>query len=125
MHNVTDFGFDLDLASKHFGIDAGEAYKTFKNTCKENGVSGISGRATIDVEVWGTETYETKVCTICGHGEGGRYIATINPIGEWRYINGQNPRCSVNDRYNFNTLFYDPYNVPQVVIDNIRIYKGL
>lgn len=117
MHHVYDYGFDATLAERYLNAQE-STYKIFKNTLKKMGIDGACGSGSVEVEVWGTETYETKICTICGHGEGGRYIATINPIGEWQFVDGVNRRLQISG-INMNTLFYDPYNVPQVVIDNI------
>lgn len=122
MHDVCDFGFDVTLAERHFEFNE-DPYKVFKNTLKEMGINGACGSASIEVEVWGTETYETKECTECGLGVGGKHVATINPIGEWQFKDGVNRRLQATG-CDFNTLFYDPYNVPQVVIDNIRIYRN-
>ncbi len=123
MHDVDDYGFDATLAAKYLGVSAGEATQILWNNLEAMGVSSAIGSATIDVEVWGTETYERKICKVCGDGMGSNH-ATITPMGEWRYINGQNPRCK-DPRLNFNTLFYDPNNIPQVVIDNINLMDEL
>ena len=46
------------------------------------------------------------------------------PMGEWQFIGGKNPRMP-DPRLDFDTIFYDPYNVPQKVIDNINLYWKL
>lgn len=122
MHNVYDFGFDATLAQRYLNNQA-STYKIFKKTCKENGVSGVCGSATIEVEVWGTETYEIKDCVECGLIVDSSAIRTITPIGEWQFVDGVNRRLQATG-CDFNTLFYDPYNIPQVVIDNIYIYEN-
>ena len=59
----------------------------------------------------------------CGHGV--QYTTpVITPMGEWQFIGGKNPRCT-DSRLDFHTIFYDPYNVPQKVIDNINLYRKL
>lgn len=122
-HYVYDFGFDDDLASQLYP-ELENPYITYKETLSAIGVDGACGSATTKVEVWGTETYEMKTCTECGHIVDGSNATTINPIGDWHYINNTNPRAKYyNDpNFNFNILFYDPYNVPQEVIDNITFY---
>lgn len=120
MHVVYDNGYDVTLASRYLGVDGGQAYYTFIDNMEAIGVDGAAGSATIEVEVWGTETYETRKCTECGHLNVDANIFTITPIGEWRYINGVNPRTR-NSVIKFDTLFYDPYNVPQEVINNINL----
>ena len=123
MHLVFDYGFDATLAERY--LNATEStYKIFKKTLKEMGIDGSCGSATIEVEVWGTETYETKTCKICGNKEIDVNICTINPIGEWQFKDGVNRRFQVSG-IDMNTLFYDPYNIPQVVIDNIRLANNL
>lgn len=122
MHNVYDFGFDATLAKRFLNTDE-STYKIFKKTCKENGVSGVCGSATIDVEVWGTETYEYKECKVCHNSVSSVNVCTITPIGEWQFVDGVNRRLQATG-CDFNTLFYDPYNIPQVVIDNIYIYEN-
>ncbi len=124
MHNVIDFGLDLDLASKYLDVNAGEAYKIFKKTLKEMGIDGSSSSASIEVEVWGTETYEYKECKVCHNSVSSVNVCTITPMGEWQFVDGVNRRLQVPG-CDFNTLFYDPYNIPQTVIDNIRIYRSL
>ena len=122
IHWVFDFGFDLDLANRYFPNIA-NPYDVYLDTLSKMGVIGDSGMATVEVEVWGTKTYDTTVCTVCGDGKD--FIPndgyTINPIGEWQYVNGVNPRMA-NSSFDFNTIHYDPYNIPQKVVDNISAY---
>ncbi len=122
MHNVYDFGFDATLAKRFLNTDE-STYKIFKKTLKEMGINGACGSATIDVEVWGTETYESKECKVCGDTIGKGNSPTITPMGEWQFVDGVNRRLQVPG-CDFNTLFYDPYNIPQTVIDNIYIYEN-
>ena len=62
-------------------------------------------------------------CKNCGIGVS-YTTPVITPIGEWQFLNGQNPRIT-DSRLDFNTIFYDPYNVPQKVIDNIILMDKL
>ncbi len=131
MHNVLDCGFDVDLAAQYLGVNAGEAYKIYVDNLEAMDIPVISSSCTRDVEVWGTETYWSKECK-CGHGIGSGNIHTINPMGEWRFIDGKNTcrngfhnelgRHTHPTPYNFNTLYYDPNNIPQTVIDNHKIF---
>ena len=124
VHTVTDYGYDLTLAAKFLGVNEGKAYDIFTDNMDAIGVIGNSGNGTTTVKVWGTETYELRECKNCGLHIGGGNVGTITPMGEWQFLNGQNLR--INDpRLDFNTIFYDPYNVPQKVIDNINLYWKL
>ena len=119
MHFVTDYGYDMTLASKFLGVDQGQARRIFIDNMEAIGVNGASGSASTTVKVWGTETYETRECKNCGLSVGAGNIGKITPMGEWQFLNGKNPRIT-NPSLDFNTIFYDPYNVPQKVIDNIN-----
>ena len=122
MHNVLDYGFDVTLAERNFP-NISDPCRVLWDNLDTMGVPSATGSATIDVEVWGTETYEHRECKVCGDTES-YTTPTITPMGEWRYINGKNPRCT-DPRLNFNTLFYDPNNIPEVVIDNINLEWSL
>ncbi len=131
MHDVLDCGFDVNLAAQYLGVNAGEAYKIYVDNLEAMDIPVISSSCTRDVEVWGTETYWHKECK-CGHSIGSGNIHTINPMGEWRFIDGKNTcrngfhnelgRHTHPTPYNFNTLYYDPNNIPQTVIDNHKIF---
>lgn len=124
IHLVWDSGFDWDLARQLYP-NINDPYEVMKdNFAKLTGypsAAAATGSATVKVEVWGTETWKYKECSVCHE----RYTneaepISINPIGEWQYVNGVNPR---NGGIAFNTLWYDPYNIPQDVIDTmIRLW---
>lgn len=120
MHDITDYGYDLTLAAKFLGVNQGKARRIFLDNMEAIGVIGDSGNGTMTVKVWGTETFETRKCKNCGHTIGAGNIGKITPMGEWQFLNGKNPRIT-NPSLDFNTIFYDPYNVPQKVIDNINL----
>ena len=120
-HEVFDFGFDLTLCIRYFP-NINDHYGTYINTLSKMGVEGNSGMATVEVEIWGTETYEVKTCKVCGAINTDYGTLTITPIGEWQYVNGVNPRMINDIGLDFNTLHWDPYNIPQKVIDNINAY---
>lgn len=119
-HMVYDFGFDLDLAARYFP-NINDHYGVYLDTLSKMGVIGDSGMADVKVEVWGTETYEVKTCEVCGAINTDYGTLTITPIGEWQYVNGINPRMA-NGGFDFNTIHYDPYNIPQKVVDNISAW---
>lgn len=119
MHLVYDNGFDGTLASRYYGLSMGEAYQIFLESMEALGVSGESGSATVAVEVWGTETYEVKTCSVCGEVVADSDNITVEPIGEWQFSGGKNLRWEGCD-----ILFYDPYNIPQAAIDSINRYLG-
>ncbi len=124
MHFVTDYGYDMTLASKFLGVDYDKALRIFEANMEAIGVNGASGNASMTIKVWGTETFETRKCKNCGLSVGAGNIGKITPMGEWQFLNGKNPRIT-DSRFDFNTIFYDPYNVPQKVIDNIILMDKL
>ncbi len=67
MHLVADYGYDTTLAARYLGISNGEAAQILRNDLEAMGVNSDSGSAAIEVEVWGTETYESKECKVCGN----------------------------------------------------------
>lgn len=134
-HIVTNFGFDKDLAQRLYP-NLSDTYVTYINHLLNMGVDGASACGSTDVEVWAIETYETKVCTECGYtilsGDAvysftPLNVTSENPLGVWRFVNDQNPNATNYSKVglDFNTIHYDSYNVPQVVIDNINHYWEL
>lgn len=123
MHIVTDYGYDTTLAARYLGVTEGEAIQIFWDNMEAIGVNGAGGSATTTIKVWGTETFETRKCKNCGTGAS-YTTPVITPMGEWQFLNGKNPRMP-DPRLDFNTIFYDPYNVPQKVIDNILLLDEL
>lgn len=115
IHYVFDCGFDYDLACQ-FYPNLENPYETMLNYVRSTyGISAGTGSATIKVEVWGTETYKYSECPVCHE----RYQTNdkpvaINPIGTWQYVNGVNPRTN---GLGFNTLWWDPYNIPQDTLE--------
>lgn len=127
IHLVWDSGFDIDLAWQ-FYPNLENPYETMCDYVKSTyGISAATGSATIKVEVWGTENWEVWECSVCH--EQAQYKdkpTSINPLGTWQYVNGINPRngeefkaLQVDDYYNFNTIWWDPYNIPQVTLDTL------
>lgn len=115
VHKIQRFGFDYDAAWDHFGTDV-DVYQIFLDNMAALGIDADTGYSTYRVKVWGTETTQRDTCTVCGAIY--EHSSTINPLGEWQFKDDHNP-TSYPDGINFDTLFWDPYNVPQVVIDNL------
>lgn len=110
-HNVSDFGFDKELGD----------YNKFINNLDAMGIPGNSGSASINVQVWGTETYEVKTCTKCGNTVGAGTRISINPMGDWQYIPGQANNHKPGYEM-FDTLFYDADNIPPEIIAKIKLF---
>ena len=75
MHIITDYGYDINLASQLLGVDYGEAGRIFLDNMEAIGVNGHSGDATTTIQVWGTETFETRKCKAIPHN----YFRSIAP----------------------------------------------
>ena len=128
---LVDCGFDSELAAKYLGVSQGEAYNLFSDAMEAMDIPLVSSGLTRTVRVWGTITYETKRCDRCGLNVGrgsdiyGQPLGTVNTMGEWQLPEGEHARCTVLDYgIDFDPIFYDPYNIPQRVIDcHIRLNK--
>lgn len=123
VHDVLDCGYDATAASYLLGVSVSDAREIFHAQMDAIGVDSGFAATDMKVKVWGTKTVEASVCTVCGLGSNdfGGTEYTINPIGEWQYKNG-NPRINDPRLTGFQTLYYDPYNVPQAAIDSMELY---
>ena len=125
MHDVGDNGFDATLA-KRYGLCT-QANPMIELThilmTPEMGAPyGLpmllnSGDGSTKVRVWAIETYLTKKCIYCGDSIQYTSPYSFEQLGEWE----QTPEAKLVDRecgYS-ETLWYDMYNIPQSVLDEI------
>lgn len=125
MHDVGDNGFDITLAER-YGLctqaDPMVELTHILETPEMGAPYGLpmllnSGNGSCKVRVWAIETYLTKECIYCGDSIQYTSPYSFEQLGEWEF-----PPIVAADRkecYESVQLWYDMYNIPKSVLDEI------
>lgn len=126
MHDVGSNGFDITLAKRYGlctpGVNTMTELDEILMTPEMGAPYGLpmllnSGSGSMNVRVWAIETYTTKTCINCGDTIEYMSPTSFEQLGEWEF-----PPDTIEVRkkmYNSIQLWYDMYNIPQSVLDEI------